>query len=112
VLIPLFAVLCDTQLLLHPVAILIVTLMAAYGLAAAGTLVGALTLGLKGRGDLLTLLLLPLVLPVVLAAGDATRLLLADELDFDFWRWLQLLAAFAVTFTTAGIMVCPFVIED
>ena len=48
VLIPLFAILCDTQLLRHPIAILVVTLIAAWGLAAAGTLIGALT-GLKGR---------------------------------------------------------------
>ena len=42
VLIPLFAILCDTQLLRHPIAILVVTLIAAWGLAAAGTFIGAL----------------------------------------------------------------------
>ena len=26
---------------------------------------------------------------VVLAAGDATRLLLADEIGFEYWRWFN-----------------------
>ena len=112
ILIPLFAVLCNAPLLSHPGAMLAVTFLANLGLAAAGTLIAALTIGPRKRSHLTALLLLPLVLPVLLGAGDATRLLMAGELDEYFWRWLQLLAAFTVIFITVGVLACDFILED
>jgi ABC-type transport system involved in cytochrome c biogenesis permease component len=58
------------------------------------------------------LLLLPLITPVILSAAAATRLLVAADLDEQWWRWVQLLACFAVVFTTLGALVFEFVIED
>ena len=112
ILIPLFAAFSGAPLLMRPGALVSVVVLADLGLASAGTLIGALINGLKRRSHLLTLLLLPLVSPVVLGAGDATRLAITGDLGGEFWRWLQLLAAFAVIFTTAGIVVCEFVMED
>jgi heme exporter protein B len=111
VLIPVFVVLTDAPLLARPGPTLLVTLLANLGFAAVGTLISALTNALRQRGNLLVLLLLPLVLPVVLGASDATRLVIAADVGFEFWRWMQLLAAFAVTFITVGVLVFDFVME-
>ena len=86
-------------------------LLANLGLAAAGTLVSALALG--GRGaNLLVLLTLPVSIPVLLAAAECTRLAVEGPVDEVWWRWIQLLAAFAVIFVTTGTLLFEYAIED
>jgi heme exporter protein B len=111
-LVPLFAVLSDVPLLAHPWALLLVTLLGNLGIAAVGTLVSAMAAGLHHRGNLLVLLVLPLVIPVILAAAEATRLLSEGRFGPDWWRWVQLLGGFAVIFVTAGTVLFEFVVEE
>jgi heme exporter protein B len=74
-------------------------------------LLSALTKGLAQRSSLLSLLLLPLVSPVMLAAAQATRSLMIGETS-DWWRWMQLLACFDVVFVVLGTIGFEFVVED
>jgi ABC-type transport system involved in cytochrome c biogenesis permease component len=60
----------------------------------------------------MVLLLLPVVVPVILGAAEATRLLIAGHTDEQWWHWVQLLTVFAVFYTTLGTLVFEFVIED
>ncbi len=112
VLIPLFVVFSDVPLLGHPWAMLTVALLGNFGIAAVGTLLSALAVGMRRGGSLLALLVLPLVVPVLLAAAEATRLIAEDDLGADWWGWVRLLSAFAVLFVTAGVVLFDFVIED
>jgi heme exporter protein B len=112
VLIPLFGVLAGAALASHPWAMLLVALLGNLGITSAGTLLSALTAGIRQNSGLLILLVLPVVMPVVLAAAEATRLLCQDRLDAECWRWVQLLAAMAVVFTTAGAILFDYVVED
>ena len=112
VLIPLFIVLCDAPLAVHPWAMLLVAALGNLGISAVGTLLGALTSGTRHAGSLLALLALPLAIPVVLAASKATQFLCFDQIDSDCWRWLQLLAAFDAAFIAAGTLLFDFVVED
>jgi heme exporter protein B len=111
-LVPAFIVLWDVPLLMRPGCLVLVLALANVGFAAAGTLISALTSGLSQRGGLMVLLLLPVVVPVILGAAEATRLLLAGHTDEQWWRWVQLLTVFAVFYTTLGTLVFEFVIED
>lgn len=112
VLVPLFVILSDMPLLRRTWAILLVAFLGSFGLAAVGTLVGALTHGLRQRGAVLSLLVLPLVVPVVLAAAEATRLIAEGQLGDEWWRWVQFLGAFAIVFTTVGIVLFGFLVEE
>ena len=112
VLIPLFAVLSDVPLFAHPGALVAVAVLGNVGISAVGTLLSALAAGLRQAGSLLVLLVLPLAIPVVLAAAEATRLMIAGDLGAEWWRWVQLLGAFAVIFVTAGTLLFDFVIEE
>lgn len=112
VLVPLFVVLSGAPLLGHPWAMLLVAFLGSVGLAAVGTLVGALGHGVRQRGTVLSLLVLPLVVPVVLAAAEATRLIAEDDLGGEWRRWAQFLGAFAIVFVTAGIILFGFAIEE
>ena len=77
--------------------------VATLGLAAAGTVYGALSAGLRVRETLLPLLLLPVLAPVLLSATRAWEVALGTSVD-DGWRWVQLLAVFAVVYLTFGLV--------
>ena len=112
VLIPLFVVLSDVPLLAHPWAMLLVALLGNLGIAAIGTLLSALATGIRQSRNLLVLLVLPMVIPVVLAAAEATSLIAEGNLQAEWWRWVQLLGGFAVIFIVAGTVLFDFVVED
>jgi heme exporter protein B len=112
VLIPLFVVLTDVPLLGRPWAMALVALLGNLGIASAGTLVSALASRVRNGANLTVLLALPAAIPVVLAAAQATRLLMTGPLDGAWWDWNGLLAAFAVVFIVAGVMLMDFVAEE
>lgn len=112
ILVPAFIVLSDVPLLEHPGHFGLVLALGSVGIAAVGTLISALTSGVSRRGGMLVLVLLPLIIPVLLGAAEATRLLVTAGADDQWWRWMQLLGAFAVLHTTLGALVFEFVIED
>ena len=111
-LIPLFLCLSGSSLWDHPLELLVVAVLGNVGLAAVGTLVSALAASIGRSGNLLVPLVLPLAVPVLLAAAEATRLLADDRVDEVWWRWIQLLAAFAVVFVTSGTFLFQFAVED
>ena len=112
ILIPLFVVLADVPLLRHAWAMILVAVLGSLGMAAAGTLDSTLTHGLRQRGAGLSLLVLPLLLPLVLSAAEATRLIAEDDMGEEWWRWIQFLGGFAVVFTTIGIVLFGFLVEE
>lgn len=89
-----------------------VALLATVGLAGIGTLYGALTVDLRAREVLLPLVLFPLVVPVVLGAVSATRLLLLGDPFGELGAWIRLLAAYDIVFTVAPLLAFERVIAD
>jgi heme exporter protein CcmB len=112
VLILVFMVLTDVPLLAKPGAMLLTVLLTSIGFAAVGTLVGALSAGLRNGGGLLSLVLLPLVAPLLLSSAAATRILFSNADDALWWWWLQLLAVFALVFTIVGALAFEFILEE
>jgi heme exporter protein B len=82
------------------------------GFVAIGTLFAAITAHLKAREVLLPLLLFPLLVPILLAAGRLTDLALAGESLWAEPHWLRLLVVFDVVFLVLGYLTFPFVMED
>ena len=82
------------------------------GIASAGTLLSALAMRVQKGTNLTVLLALPMAIPVVLAAAEATRLLAEGQLDRAWWDWNGLLAAFAAIFMVAGTVLMDFVAEE
>jgi len=91
-----------------------VLLLADVGLAATGVLVSSLAIGSNARDLLVPLLLLPLLVPLMIAAAGAAEPLLAaggpsyDELA----KWLGVLGLYDVIFLLVGYGVFDFVLED
>lgn len=103
-------VLFGTQL--HdPVLLVLSALAATVGLATAGTVYGMIASGLRVRETLLPLLILPVVAPVLLAATQCWMAALGSS-STDGWKWLSLLAAFAVIYVALGILSFSILVED
>ena len=110
--VPLFAVLfgATTGLL----ALAPVLALANLGLAAIGALVSSIAVQSRARDLIGPLLLLPLLIPVMIAAGGAAEpLLAAGGPSYDgFGKWIAVLALYDVVFCLVGYAVYDFVLED
>ncbi|HSE95645.1 MAG TPA: heme exporter protein CcmB [Methylomirabilota bacterium] len=91
--------------------LLLVAVAGTVGFAAVGTLFAAMTVHLRAREVLLPVLLLPLAVPVLLAAVKLTE----SALDGEPWRttlpWWQLLLGFDVVFVVVGLLTFELVLE-
>jgi heme exporter protein B len=94
-----------------PLLLLATCLAATVGLAAAGTLFGALAAGLRVRDTLLPLLLLPMLAPVLIAATRAFEDALGT-VGVNGWAWVNLLLVFAVAYATLTLACAASLLED
>jgi heme exporter protein B len=113
VVVPVFAVFfLDSAAALPPLAA--VLLLADLGLAATGTLISSMAVNSRARDLLAPLVLLPLVVPLMIAATGASEPLL--ELGgpaYDrFGTWLAVLALYDSIFLLVGYAVFDFLLED
>ncbi len=92
-LVPVLVVLYDAPIE-RPFALVGIILLGTAGLSAPGTLHAALAAQVRAREVLLPLLLLPLVVPVLLAAVKATSLVMTGDPMGQAGAWTGLLAAF------------------
>ena len=84
---------------------------ATIGLAAAGTVYGVMSAGLRVRETLLPLLILPVVAPVMLGATEAWRSALGQG-GGGGGRWLVLLISFAAIYVTLGVLAFGALLEE
>ncbi len=83
------------------------------GIAALGALVAALAAETRARELIVPLLLLPLLVPLLIACAQATEpLLRQDGGPEDLARWLGLLTLYDVVFVLLSVAVFDFLLED
>jgi heme exporter protein B len=121
-------VLYDARLRSGGIVLLVTsTVLTSLGLAAVGTLYGALSAGAAVRETLLPLLLLPVAAPVLIAAtrafqaafgtgcgvldsrGNVQKCLVEVS---EGWQWVGLLAVFAAVFVAVGLVAFGPMLED
>jgi heme exporter protein B len=103
VVIPLAALFFSLDLGRYGLGLLVIALVALPGVAAAGTLFGAMTVRTAARDLLLAIILFPLVSPTLLAAVAATRELLGGASVGELGDYLRLMGVFDVVFTAGGV---------
>ena len=102
---PIFAVLFNLPLWMP--GLVPVALLATLGIATVGTLFSAIAVNTRAREVMLPLLFFPVAVPVVIAAVEASGIVLRDGGWSDMARWVPLLAAFDAIF----LVVCPFAFQ-
>jgi len=91
----------------------LVLLLANLGVASVGALVSALAAETRARELIVPLLLLPLMVPLLIACAQATEpLLRQDQGPEDLGRWLGLLALYDVVFVLLSVAVFDYLLED
>lgn len=79
------------------------------GMVALGSLLGALSQGQAARESLLSIVLFPLLIPLLLAGIRVGAGGFADALPEGFYSWLGVAAAFDALFWGAGLILFDFV---
>jgi heme exporter protein B len=93
--------------------LLAVLVLGNLGIAAVGALVAALASETRAHELIVPLLLLPLLVPVLIACAQATEpLLRQDAGPEDLGRWLGLLTLYDVVFVLLSVAVFDFLLED
>ena len=98
---PIFAVLFNLSMTMPE--LIPTALLATLGIAAVGTVFAAMAVNTRSREVMLPLLFLPVVLPVVVAAVEASGVIIGGGDVDDLARWLPLLGVFDAVF----LVVCP-----
>jgi heme exporter protein B len=94
--------------------LIIVLVLADIGLAAVGTLISSMAVNSTARDLLVPLVLLPLVVPLMIAASAATEPLMAlgGPGYHRFGTWLMVLGLYDLIFALLGYAVFDFLLED
>jgi len=92
-------------------ALVAILVLGAVGLVTLGTFYAAMASRSRAREVLLPLLLFPMLVPVLLAAMEATKALLGGNVMGDAGAWTRLLVAFDVIFLAATFLAFESVIE-
>ncbi len=121
VIFPVFLVLFNLPLAVY--SVIPVLVLATVAIAAVGTVFSAMAVNTRSREIMLPLLFFPVVVPVIIAAAEATGILLREAVSADgvstfrligpgVSTWIPLLVVFDAVF----LVICPaafsFIIED
>ncbi|HKG94624.1 MAG TPA: heme exporter protein CcmB [Gemmatimonadaceae bacterium] len=91
--------------------LLAVLLLGTFGFVTLGTFYAVMASRVRSREVVLPLLLFPMLVPVLIAAAEATVALLNGNLMGDAGAWLRLLVVFDVIFFVAAVLAFPYVVE-
>jgi heme exporter protein B len=99
----------DLYAVLAPLAAVVA--LGTIGIAAVGTLFGAMTAQVRSRELLFPVLLLPMQVPVLLATVSATEVVLAGRPLAEAAAWLKLLAVADTVYLVIGLLTFEFVFD-
>ncbi|MGC1582810.1 MAG: heme exporter protein CcmB [Candidatus Acidiferrales bacterium] len=110
-LLPIFAVFYNVELLPVLGRLVFVLALGTFGLAVTGTVFSAVAAQARMRELLLPLLLLPVLVPLLLAAVEATAGLLSDTPELQT-TWTELLVGFDMMFFTVSWLLSDFLLQE
>lgn len=110
VLLPIMTVLYNATLV-SP-SVILVLLLGTWGITMTGSVLAAMTVQARGGEALLPVVLLPVALPILLAAVRATTQLFDAAPISDWASWLPIILAIDVFYTLVSLSVFRYVIEE
>jgi len=110
VLLPLFAALFDVPLLRW--GVLVVMALGTVGYAAVGTLLAAIAVNTRAREVMLPILLLPLAIPALIAAVQATGGLVEGGTLSEVGGWVRILVVYDLIIVAVSMLTFGYVVEE
>ena len=111
IVVPIVALMLHLDLADYGLGIVAILAMATVGIAASGTLFGAMTVKTRARELILAAVLFPLLSPTLVIGVGATRELLDGAALHDLADWFKLLALFDALFVVGGAMIFGSVVD-
>jgi heme exporter protein B len=112
VLLALLALFLGVSVSAAPLALLLVNGLGLIGFSALATLFAAISVRLRAREMMLPLLVLPLLVPLVICAVEASRIVMAGGTVASAGAWIRVLATFDVIFSVAGWMIFEQLVQE
>lgn len=109
---PIFIIFYDLQLTVGMFMLIPVLLAGTIGFTSLGTILSAVAVHTRNQQILLSLLLWPLVSPIIIWSVTLTGMILSSEVTEAFYPLLLRVGAFDVIFFTLSYMLFEFVLED
>jgi heme exporter protein B len=91
---------------------LLVILLGTVGFAGVGTLLSAMAVQTRARDVMLPIILLPVTIPLVLAAVRASRVVLDGRAMSELLPWVGMLVAFDLVMMTVAYLTFDYVVEE
>ena len=110
ILLPLFSALFDVELL--QTGVLVVTALGTVGYAAVGTLLAAIAVNTRAREVMLPILLLPLVIPALISAVQATGSLVEGGTMTEVGGWVRLLVIYDLIIVAVSMLTFEYIVEE
>jgi heme exporter protein B len=111
ILVPVFVVLYNVSIAGVVGRLALILALGTLGIVITGTVFSAISAHARMRELLLPLLLLPILVPMLIAAVGATSALFAEQPELD-GTWVLFLAGFDVVFFTASWLLCDYLVEE
>ena len=111
-LLPAFHVLFNFQFGINSLWLILLLILAAIGYCSLGVLFSTMSLGLKNREVILSVVLFPVLLPLLVMAVKASVILLNHLKMEQFYSWLKLLVAFDVIFVVLSYWCYFWILEE
>jgi heme exporter protein B len=114
ILVPVAALLYQLPFSNAPFRLIAILALGTFGFVTLGTFYAAIASRVRAREVLLPLLLFPILVPLLVAAVEATSALLgpAGDVMGNSGSWIRLLIVFDLIFLVATLLVFDYVIED
>ncbi len=112
VLLPVFNIFFNLNLFERPGWLALILLLGTWGVASLGTIFSAVSANTRMRELMLPMLLLPLTIPVLIAAIESTTILLRGLPMREAELWIKLLAGFDVIFTVLAWLLFDSVVQE
>jgi heme exporter protein B len=109
-LLPLMTILYNVTL--FNIWLLVVLLLGTLGFTTLGTLLAAMTVQTRAREALLPIVMMPVVLPLLLAAVSASNGILNVTPQGDWIQWTQILVVLDVVYLTICFLLFEYVVEE
>lgn len=90
----------------------LVLILGTVGFAAVGTLLGSMAVHARGRETTFPILILPVALPIIMAAVSASNAILAGSAFSDWAAWLAVLASSDIIYLVIPLVLFEFIVEE
>src|SRR2546425_5627951 len=107
IVLPIFVILNNLSFNLQFLKVAAIACLGTLGIASVGTILSTISANTRMKEVMLPVLQIPLTIPVVIAAVEATRVVLTNDPE-EISAWLYILAGFTIVYLTVSYLVFEF----